>query len=113
MSTNTNPALLIAQAIQHARLFAKLLPVEDSGQSIELRIYDPRGGTGYWFVRADAAGRWYYMPAAGADHFERADPADMEAAVNAGAQVQLVGYHSRNLGLWRSWAEFEATMTRG
>jgi hypothetical protein len=30
------------------RTGADLLPVEQSGQQIELRIYDPRGGTGYW-----------------------------------------------------------------
>lgn len=108
MSTNTNSALLIALALQ--RCETKLLPVEQSGNHIELRIYDPSGGTGYWFVRAAAAGRWYYMPEAGADHFERADPADMEAAVQGGARVQLVGHHARNLALWPTWAAFEEAM---
>ena len=110
MSTNTNPALLIALATQHARKSIQLLPVEESGQQIELRIYDPRGGTGFWFVRAGAAGRWYYMPEAGADGFQRADPAEMEAAVQANARVQLVGHHARNLALWPTWAAFEEAM---
>jgi len=102
---NTHPALLIAIAI--ARIPESNTVHEDR---VELRIYDPRGGTGYWFVRASAAGRWYYMPEAGADGFQRADPAEMEAAVQAGARVQLVGYQARNLGLWRTWAEFASKM---
>ena len=109
---NTNPALLIALAIAAARKSGiELHPVEESGQQMELRIYDPKGGTGYWFVRASAAGRWYYMPEAGADGFQRADGAEMEAAVQSGARVQLVGYHARNLGLWPTWAAFEEAVS--
>ena len=108
---NTNPALLIALAIAAAkRTGIELHPVEDSGQQIELRIYDPRGGTGYWFIYATAAGRWYYMPAAGADGFRRADLDQLEAAVQSGARVQLVGYQARNLALWPTWAAFEAAI---
>jgi len=110
MSTNTNPALLIALAIEHARKSIQFLPAEAAGQQIELRIYDPRGGTGYFFVRAGAAGRWYYMSEAGADGYHRADPAEMEAAVQASARVQLVGYHARNLGVWPTWAAFAEAM---
>ena len=107
---NTNPALLIALAIQRIPATTTLHAVEKSGDRIELRIYDPRGGTGYFFVHASAAGRWYYMSEAGADGFRRADPSEMEAAVQAGARVQLVGYQARNLGLWRTWAEFASKM---
>jgi len=112
MSTNNNPALLIALAIEHARKSIQLLPAEEFGQKIELRIYDPRGGTGYFFVRANAAGRWYYMSEAGADGFHRADPAEMEAAVQASARVQLVGHHSRNLGVWQTWSAFEEAVEK-
>jgi hypothetical protein len=62
---NTNPALLIALAIERIPKTTTLHAVEESGDRIELRIYDPRGGTGYWFVRGSAAGRWYYMPGPG------------------------------------------------
>jgi hypothetical protein len=102
---NTNPALLIAQAVSLARKTTELKPLEENGQHLELRVYDPTG-SGYHFVRGYAAGRWYYMREAGADGFQRADLAALDAAIAAGARVQLVGYHARNLGLWQSWADF-------
>ena len=39
-----------------------------------------------------------------------ADLDQLEAAVQSGARVQLVGYQARNLALWPTWAAFEAAI---
>lgn len=107
---NINPSLLMGLAMQQAqKTHGDALKLGDM-QAADLRIYEPGDGSGYCFVRASSPGRWYYMPEAGADGFQRADLDAMGAAVEAGARVQLVGYHGRSLLLWRTWAEFEAAM---
>lgn len=104
---NSNPSLVLGLAVEHVKKSGvELHPVEQSGQQIELRVY-PNNGSGYWFVRGYQAGRWYFMEESGAAHFNRADLAELEAAIGDGARVQLVGYHGRPLATWRTWGEFE------
>jgi hypothetical protein len=101
---NTNPTLVIGLALGCAGKYADL---NDADQSqAELRVY-PNNGAGWFFVRVCAPGRWYWKDEAGADHFNRAEQADLDAAIEDGAKVQLTGYHGRSLALWATWEEFE------
>lgn len=103
---NTNPALVMELALAYAKKVtgAELLPGDE--QQAELRVY-PNNGSGCWFIRGYAPGRWYWKEKVSADHFNRADIEEIEAAITAGARVQLVGYHGRSLAIWRTWEEFE------
>jgi len=74
-------------------------------QRTELRVYDAEG-SGYHFARAAQAQRWYYRESTGAEHFCRADQADLDEAIAAGATVQLCGPQGQSLGLWPSWGDF-------
>ena len=104
---NTNPTLLFAQA---------LAAVEKAGVEIradertELRVY-PNNGTGWFFVQSRAPGRWYWKDEAGSDHFNRADQAEVDAAIKDGARVQVTGYRDRSLGLWKTGSEFERAVS--
>ena len=105
---NTNPTLLFAQALAAVeKSGVEIKPVER--EQSELRVY-PNNGSGWFFVRAYAPGRWYWKDAAGADHFNRAEQADVDAAIVDGARVQLTGWHDRSLALWPTWAEFEGAV---
>lgn len=102
---NTNPTLVIGLAMQVAeKSGVEIKPVER--EQAEFRVY-PNNGAGWFFVKAGRAGRWYWKPETGADHFLRAEQAEVDAAIKDGARVQLTGYHDRSLGLWKNWAEFE------
>lgn len=98
---NKNPTLLIGLALAQAGEIN-----EGDRAYAELRIY-PGNGAGFFFVRANSPGRWYWMDEAGADHFNRADQAEVNSAIQEGARVQLTGNRGRSLGLWRTWEEFE------
>jgi len=102
---NTNPTLVIGLAMVAAGKSVVDLQPGDHDQ-VELRVY-PNNGSGWFFVRACSPGRWYWKEEPGADHFNRADQAEVEAAIIDGAKVQLVGYHGRSLALWKTWEEFE------
>lgn len=104
---NLNPSLMLGMAGAWAAKTRELRPGDES--NLELRIYQ-NNGSGYWFVRAMQAGRWYYKEEADSDHFQRAEMSEIAEAVEAGARVQLVGYHSQSLGVWRNWEEFEAAV---
>ena len=76
----------------------------------ELRVYPMDRETGYFFVTFKAPARWYWKDEPGAKFFNRAEAVDLMADIAAGARVQLIGDHGRSLGLWGSWAEFEAAV---
>ena len=101
---NTNPTLVVGLALGFAEKSAELNDADRS--QAELRIY-PNNGSGWFFVRACAPGRWYWKDEAGADHFNRAEQSELDAAIEDGAKVQLTGYHYRSLALWKNWEEFE------
>jgi len=102
---NTNPSLLIGLAMEAVKKSEVEIHPGDESQA-ELRVY-PNTGAGWFFVRAYAPGRWYWKDEAGADHFNRAEQEDVDAAIKDGARVQLTGYHGKSLALWRTREEFE------
>ena len=101
---NTNPTLLIGLALSRAGAIN-----ETDRAYAELRIY-PGTGAGFFFVRANSPGRWYWMDEAGADHFTRADQGDVDNAIQDGGRVLLTGNRGRLLTLWRTWEDFEKTV---
>lgn len=107
---NINPSLIMGLALAHAEKQpgAELRP-GDKDQA-ELRLY-PNNGSGFWFIRAYSPGRWYYKDEVGADHFNRAEQSDVDAAIKDGARVQLTGYHGKSLALWRTWEDFEKAVS--
>ena len=102
---NTNPTLLFGLAFAYTEKSGVEIKPVDRAQA-ELRVY-PNNGSGWFFVRAYAPGRWYWKDEAGADHFNRSEQEDVDAAIKDGARVQLTGYHDRSLALWTTWEEFE------
>ena len=106
---NTNPSLAISLALETVKKSVAEIRPGDESQA-ELRVY-PNNGAGWFFVLAHSPGRWYWKEEAGADHFNRAEQADLDAAITAGARVQLTGYHGKSLALWRTWEEFEKSMS--
>jgi hypothetical protein len=106
---NTNPTLLIGLALAAVEKFGvEIKPIERD--KCELRVY-PNNSAGWFFVRAYSPGRWYWKDEAGSDHFNRAEQAEVDAAIKAGAKVQLTGYRDRSLGLWKTWSEFERAVS--
>ena len=106
---NTNPTLLFAQALAAVeKSGVEIKPIER--ERCELRVY-PNNGAGWFFVRACAPGRWYWKDEAGADHFNKVDQADVDAAIKDGAKVQLTGYRDRSLGLRATWEDFEKAVS--
>ena len=107
---NTNPTLLFGLAFACAeKSGVEIKPVER--EQSELRVY-PNNGAGWFFVQARNPGRWYWKDEAGSDHFNRAEQAEVDAAIKDGAKVQLTGYHGRSLALWATWAEFEGAVEK-
>lgn len=109
---NTNPALVMGLASAFARRQAEesgrpLNPYESD--RLELRVY-PQNGSGYWFVLGHAPNRWYWKDEAGADHFNRADAAELESAIGEGARVQICGSRGESHGVWKTWADFCAAV---
>jgi hypothetical protein len=107
---NTNPTLVIGLAMQAAEKSGMEIKTIEREQA-ELRVY-PNNGSGWFFVRACAPGRWYWKDEAGADHFNRAEQAEVDTAIKDGAKVQLTGYHDRSLALWATWEEFEKAVEK-
>jgi hypothetical protein len=106
---NTNPNLVMGLALAHAKKSGVEVRPGDESQA-ELRVY-PNNGAGWFFVLADSPGRWYWKEEAGADHYNRAEQTDVDAAIKTGAKVQLTGYHGKSLALWRTWDEFEKSVS--
>jgi len=104
---NMNPSLVLGLAIAHVSRTEPLMPGDAS--NAELRVYMPEG-SGYYHVRAGLAGRWYIKESADADQCVRCCDADLAAAISAGGQVQLVGYHGRPLATWSAWSAFAAAV---
>jgi hypothetical protein len=105
---NTNPTLLFAQALAAVeKSGVEIKPIER--EQSELRVY-PNNGAGWFFVRAYAPGRWCWKEEAGANHYNKVEQSEVDAAIADGTRVQLTGYHGRPLGLWATWAEFEAAI---
>jgi hypothetical protein len=102
---NTNPTLVCGLALATVEKSGVEIRPGDESQA-ELRVY-PNNGSGWFFVRAYAPGRWYWKDEAGSDHFNRAEQAEVDAAITDGAKVQLTGYHGRSLAIWKTWSEFE------
>lgn len=102
---NTNPTLLIGLALAAIKKSGAEIRPGDESQA-ELRVY-PGNGAGWFFVLAHSPGRWYWKEEAEADHFNRANQADVDAAIAAGGRVQLTGYRGKSLALWKNWEEFE------
>lgn len=102
---NTNPTLVIGLALEAAKKSGVEIQPGDESQA-ELRVY-PGNGAGWFFILAHSPGRWYWKDEAGASYFNRADQADVDAAIKDGARVQLTGYRGKSLALWRTWDEFE------
>lgn len=107
MQHNINPTLIlgIAQKIAAA---SDARPGDLS--SLEIRIYPTASAdpAGYWFVREGQSLRWYYKTDPAADHFRQADSAQLAAALEAGARLQVIGHHGHSFGVWRSLAEIFA-----
>lgn len=101
---NANPTLALGLAITYMEESSGL--GEADRAYAELRVY-PAVGAGYYFVRGRSPGRWYWMDKAGADHFNRADQTEVDAAIRDGVRVQLLGQRGQGLALWRTWGEFE------
>ncbi|NJO00403.1 MAG: hypothetical protein HC880_00810 [Bacteroidia bacterium] len=68
-------------------------------------MYD-QSGAGYYFIRGQSAYKWYRDDDPTDGHFNNCDLADVAAAINAGARVQIVGYRGQSFGVWRSWDDF-------
>lgn len=107
---NINPTLIMGLALAYAERVSveRGTPLRQPDH-IEVRIY-PDHGSGYWFVRGYAAGRWYWQAEAGADHFTRADLGGLEAAIESVARVQVCGARGESYGVWKTWPEFCAAV---
>jgi hypothetical protein len=101
---NINPSLIMGLALAYVESKFPELKEYDKTQ-LNLRVYDAEGA-GFHFVRAYAAGKWYYDENASDGHFNTADIADVEEAINAGGRVQIVGTRGQSFGMWKNWTEF-------
>ncbi len=96
---NTNPALLLALAL------SVVDATEQDRQCAELRIH-PGNGAGYYLAQARQPGRWYWRESSDADHFNRAEQAELDDAIDHGVHVVLTGNRGCVLRLWHGWGEF-------
>lgn len=101
---NHNPTLIHGQVLAWLdKSGADIRPHELD--YVETRIY-PAEGAGFYFTGRHQAAQWYYKDSPDADHFNRADMADIQSAINAGGHVQVCGARGRSYGVWRTWEDF-------
>src|SRR3990167_978726 len=101
---NINPTLIHGQVLSWLdKSGADIRPHEKD--YISTRIYLV-GGSGCYFTDCHQAQRWYYKDSPDADHFGRADIADVEAEITAGGRVQVCGSRGVSYGVWRTWDDF-------
>lgn len=101
---NTNPSLVLGLAQRHVERLGDVTPGDR--MDMQVRVY-PGNGSGYYHIRAQAPGRWYWIEETGADHFARANMDELHGAIESGAKVQVTGYHQRPLATWDGWADFK------
>jgi len=104
MTTISNSSLIMGLVLQYLRKQQPDLEEYDR-RHVKLCIYEQTGAACY-FVRANAAIKWYYDQDPMDDHFSNCDLADVEEAINAGGRVQIVGKRGESYGLWRNWQDF-------
>ena len=113
---NTNPTLIMGLATAYAihdTLATTGAPIHPAERDrLSVRVY-PDDTSGFYFVTARNAGRWYWITHAGADHYTRADVNRVEETIKSGGRVQITGGRGRSYGVWSTWGEFEAAMTGG
>jgi len=113
---NRNPTLIMGLATAYATqdtLATTGAPIHPAERNrLSVRLY-PDDSSGFYFVTARNAGRWYWIDRAGADHFTRADIDRVEETIKSGGRVQITGGRGRSYGVWPTWGEFEAAMTGG
>lgn len=101
---NHNPTLILGQSQSWLLAQGHDIP-EHQLRDIEVRIY-PQDGAGYYFVRGHAALKWYFKSDPNDNHFTACGTDDVDGAIKSNGRVQIVGYHGRSYGVWRTWAEF-------
>lgn len=104
MSHNINPTLIHGQAMSWLKKNGHDIP-EHQLRDVEVRIYD-QSGAGYYFVRGQMALKWYRDDDPTDGHFNNCALPDVEAAINANARVQIVGYRRQSFGVWPCWGDF-------
>ena len=113
---NTNPTHIMGTAMVYAykkNITEYCEPIQRAERArMSVRLY-PDDTSGYYFVTARNAGRWYWIESAGADHFTRADVNRVEETIKSGGRVQITGGRGRSYGMWSTWGDFEAAMTGG
>lgn len=111
---NLNPTLWAGLAAEYARRVGT-----ERGQhatytrNIELRVYPRDDLGGCYFVRSDAAIRWYYREASDSSAYRQADEADVRQAIEASAQVQITGQRGESYGVWMNWETCVAALEAG
>jgi len=103
--SNINPTLIFGQAQAWLEAQGKNIP-EHQQRDIEVRVYDPNDGAGYYFVRGQSALKWYRDDDPTDGHFNNCTLEDVQCAINNNARVQIVGYRGTSYGVWSSWDKF-------
>lgn len=103
---NINPSLVLGQALAWAEKNGKLENIREHERSrIDLRLYDTEGA-GFYVVQGLSPIKWYYDEDPTDGHWGNTSLDDVQAAINAGGRVQLVGPRGVSIGIWASWEDF-------
>jgi hypothetical protein len=98
---NFNPTLAQGQALAWLKSSGRDIP-EHQLRDVSVRLYDGEGA-GFYFTRRP---KWYRDDDPTDGHFNNCDLEDIQRAIAGGARVQLVGYRSESLAVWRNWDSF-------
>ena len=107
---NLNSGFVAGVVLQWCEREAERLDLVLAGKSrgrVEVRVY-PFNGSGYYFVQVRQAKRWYFMPEAGADHFNKAAVDEVAGCLEDGGKVQVLGPRGDVCGMWDCWEAFVA-----
>ena len=101
---NINPTLILGQAQSWLRSQEIDIP-EHHLRDVEVRVYD-QSGAGYYFVRGQAALKWYRDDDPTDGHYNNCSLDEVQEGIDAGGRVQIVGYRGASYGVWSTWTEF-------
>ena len=110
---NINPSLIHGLTLSWAdKTCPDLVQYPVQRDHVDVRVYDLTG-SGYYFIRGNGPGKWYRKNDASDDHYTNCQASEVQAAIDAGGRVQIVGDRGKSLGVWPGWEKFAGEVLSG
>ena len=105
---NINASLIYGLALQWVeKKYPDELSTLSKRQHLDVRIYEATGA-GYYFVAGYGPGKWYHKSNPADNHYTNCQISEVQAVIDSGDRVQIVGLRGQSFGVWKNWGEFNA-----